>query len=664
MHSEMVPFIFFIPVILSFFVLIVRSGIRFYFVLSLTVVTILITSIPAISLLLNSTGATLLFTAAGPPGNLTFTIDRLSSFFILVTNFTVLTAMIYSKGYLKPYQAVKTPARLSLHYFSFVWLHLSMLGVLMLREGLAFLIAWELMAVSSFMLILFDAENRQTLKIAVNYLIQMHIGLVLLIIAFLLVEEKTGVFGFDGLTPYFSAHSNILLFFLFFAGFGIKAGFVPLHTWLPEAHPAAPSHVSGVMSGVMIKMGIYGIIRVLASVQADWFLIGIILLAISVISGILGVILAIGQHDLKKLLAYHSIENIGIIGMGIGIGAIGIGLHNPWMIFAGFAGAMLHVLNHSLFKSLLFFSAGSVYQAFHTRDIEKLGGVIHPMPQTAGLFLTGALAITGLPPLNGFISEILIYTGLIKGLSAGTVYQTMAMMLAIIGLVLIGGLAIFCFTKAFGITFLGSPRSEIKHVVTEAGSSMLGPQYIIAGMILLIGLVPVIFVSPLIEVITSTFPASPELVSGTLLSTLTAISRLGFLFLLLVAGLFFLRYLLLKRRRVEQQPTWGCANTMGNARQQYTATSYAATLAELVHPVMPETQRYVPVGEEEIFPAIRSFSQHLSDVFQQIIQKITFGSMWVLKKLARLQTGNIQHYILYAFVFILIIFALVYLNLL
>lgn len=664
LHSEMEPFAFFIPVILSFLVLIAPSGMRFYYVLFTTIVTALITSIPAIGLLTDPAGTTLAFTAEGPPGSLTFTIDRLSAFFILVTNFTVLTAVIYSKGFLKPYLSVKTPARLSLHYFSFVWLHLSMLGVLMLRDGLPFLIAWELMAVSSFMGILFDAENRETLKIAVNYLIQMHIGLVLLIIAFLLVEEKAGVFGFSGLTPYFSAHSNIFLFFLFFAGFGIKAGFIPLHTWLPEAHPAAPSHVSGVMSGVMIKMGIYGIIRVLSSVQRDWMLIGIILLIISVISGIMGVILAIGRHDLKKLLAYHSIENIGIIGMGIGIGAIGISLHNPWMIFAGFAGALLHVLNHSLFKSLLFFSAGSVYQSYHTRDIEKLGGVIHPMPRTTGLFLIGALAISGLPPLNGFISEILIYIGLIKGLSAGSVYQTIAMMLAIIGLVLIGGLAIFCFTKAFGITFLGSPRSEIRHTVTDPGSSMLGPQYVIGGMILLIGLVPVIFVSPLIQVITGTFPSTPEPVSGTLLTTLTAISRIGFLFLLLVAGLFFLRYLLLKRRTADPQPTWGCANTMGNERQQYTATSYAATLTELVHPVMPETMTYEPIGEEEVFPAPRSFSLYLSDVFQRIIQKMTFGSMWVLKKLARLQTGNIQHYILYSFVFILIIFALLYLKLL
>lgn len=664
LHPQMETIAILAPVILSFLILVMPRGLRYPYTMAVTCLAILVTSVPAVKALMQPTAPPLDFTPANFLGTITFTVDSLSAFFILVTNFTVFTGLLYANGYLKSYIGEKKPARFALHYFSYVWLHFSMLGVLMLRDGLAFLIVWELMAVSSFMLILFEAENRTTLKTAVNYLIQMHIGLVLLVIAFLIVESKTGLFGFDGLTKYFSNHSNLLLFVLFFGGFGIKAGFMPLHTWLPEAHPAAPSHVSGVMSGVMIKMGIYGIVRVLVYVEADWFEIGIFLLVISAISGILGVIMAITQHDLKKLLAYHSIENIGIIGLGLGIGALGIALKNPWMIMAGFTGGILHVLNHSLFKSLLFFSAGSVYQAYHTRDIEKLGGVIHHMPQTATLFLTGALAICGLPPLNGFISEILIYIGLLKGLPAETVLQSIAMMLALIVLVLIGGLAILCFTKAFGITFLGSRRSGPEHPVAECSGPMLVPQYLIVALIILIGFVPVAFVAPLSDVIRVQFNTGTELISESVLPVLTRITRLSYIFVLILTGLMLLRLRILKRRTVTRGPTWGCGYTAPTARQQYTATSFASGFTDLAHPVLHEKTDYQKIGETEIFPSTRTFAAHAEDFVKVVILKITDFSMLVLKKIARLQTGNIQHYILYAFIFILIIFLLLYLKIL
>jgi len=346
--------------------------------------------------------------------NFDFVIDRLSAFFVLVVNFTALTGLLYARGYLKPYLALKNPLRFSIHYLAYLWLYFSMIMVVMLRDGLSFLIVWEIMALSSFLLVIFDAEERSIMKTGISYLIQMHFGLIFIMIAFLLVNKATGSMSFDALGSYFASHSNILLFILFFIGFAIKAGFIPLHTWLPQAHPAAPSHVSGVMSGVMIKMGIYGIMRVLMSVQYDLFVIGIIILAISLISGILGVMMAIVQHDLKKLLAYHSIENIGIIGIGIGLGVIGMANENTALSLLGFSGALLHVLNHSLFKSLLFYNAGSVYLSTHTRNIEHLGGLMKKMPWTASYFLIGSLSICGLPPFNGFISEYLIYLGMFK----------------------------------------------------------------------------------------------------------------------------------------------------------------------------------------------------------------------------------------------------------
>ncbi len=256
-------------------------------------------------------------------------IDRISAFFIFVINLTFFTGILYSKGYLAAYIKQKTKIEFALHHFSLVLMHLAMLLVVSLRDGISFLIAWEMMSVAAFFLVIFESENNKTIKAGIQFLIQMHIGLVFLMTAFLVAGSVIGEpIGFASLENYFGTHAAFPIFLLFFVGFGIKAGFIPLHSWLPHAHPAAPSHVSGIMSGVMIKMGIYGIIRVLTFIHTGLLEIGIFLLIISFISGVLGVTLAIVQHDFKKLLAYHSIENIGIIGIGIGVGVIGLALKN------------------------------------------------------------------------------------------------------------------------------------------------------------------------------------------------------------------------------------------------------------------------------------------------------------------------------------------------
>ena len=652
------------PVSLSFFILVMPSGMRYFYTLGVTLVIILITTVPAAVSLFHPAEVPQTFIAGGFLGTITFTLDSLSAFFILVTNFTILTGLLYSNGYLNSYRLTKTPAQFALHYFSYCWLHLSMLCVLMLRDGTAFLIAWEMMAVSSFMLILFEAEIRSTLKTAVNYLIQMHVGLVLLIIAFLLAEAATGQFGFEGVQLYLMSHPNAPLFFLFFAGFAIKAGFIPFHTWLPEAHPAAPSHVSGVMSGVMIKMGIFGIVRVLTFIQSDAYFIGIIIMIIATVTGLYGIMMSIVQTDLKKLLAYSTIENVGIIGIGLGLGTLGTGANNPALTILGFGGALFHVLNHSLFKSLLFYSAGSVYKATHTRNIELLGGLVHKMPGTAALFLFGSLAICALPPLNGFISEILIYYGLFAGMQTSSVFQTMSMMMTILGLALIGGLALFGFAKAFGLTFLGSTRSEIQIKENAVTQEMLFPKLLIASIILLIGLAPRLFLSPLMGMVGAQFQLDPAPVISPLIHALSKISLMGVVLIAVVVAILILRRMVLKPGKVMYGPTWGCGYTAGTARQQYTATSYAANFAELANPILHERIEYQAIHEEDIFPGKRSFAIWPVDAFRSVIDKITGYSMLALKKIARLQTGNIQHYILYAFVFMLIIFILLYLNIL
>jgi formate hydrogenlyase subunit 3/multisubunit Na+/H+ antiporter MnhD subunit len=636
---------------------------RFFYTLAFTLFIAILTSIPAFSALMNPEVPALIFRAGGPMGVISFTFDSLSSFFILITNFTAITGILYSNGYLRPYLLTKSPAQVALHNFCFAWLHLSMLAVLTLRDGTAFLIAWELMAVSSFMLILFEAEKRTTLKTAVNYLIQMHIGLMLLIIGFLIVEAETGECGFDGLESYFSNHPNIPMFCLFFAGFAIKAGFVPLHTWLPEAHPAAPSHVSGVMSGVMIKMGIYGIVRVLTNVHYDLYTIGILITIIGTFTGLYGIMLSVVQTDLKKLLAYSTIENVGIIGIGIGLGTIGLGSNNPTIAMLGFGGGLFHVLNHSLFKSLLFYGAGSVYKATHTRNIEQLGGLIHKMPRTAGLFLFGSIAICALPPLNGFISEILIYYGLFAALQSASVFQTLSMMMVILSLALIGGLALFGFSKAFGITFLGSPRSEIHVEDRVIGPGMLFPKLLIAAIILLIGFAPMVFLSPVMKMAEVQFHIQPGVVFVPLMNALTKISLTSMILLLLIVAIFQVRKRMHIAEKTVYGPTWGCGYTAATARQQYTASSYAANFAELANPMLRGNDEFEPIHPEDLFPKPRTLTRKTPDVFTSLINWLVDRAMLGLKKIARLQTGNIQHYILYAFIFMLIIFVLLYLNL-
>ncbi len=592
-------------------------------------------------------------------------IDSLTAFFMLIINFTSLTGILYAKGYLQPYLAKKKSIIFSLHYFSFMWLHISMLLVTMMQDALSFLIVWEIMSLSSFLLVAFDSENGAILKTAINYLIQMHIGLVFILIAFLIAKNTNGETGFFTLKDYFSTHSNFWLFFLFFLGFGIKAGFIPLHSWLPQAHPAAPSHVSGVMSGVMIKLGIYGILRVLTSIHSDWLAIGVFIFIISIITAIIGIMMALVQRDLKKLLAYSSIENIGIIGLGIGLGVIGIAMENNMLATLGFAGGLLHILNHSLFKSLLFYASGSVYKATHTRNIEHLGAVIKKMPKTSMLFLLGALAICGLPPFNGFISEFIIYVGLFKGLYHSTLYQSLAYLSGIIALALVGGLVLFTFTKVFGLAFLGVARTNKVEKAVEVSNSMLFPQVLIGILIVVIGLMPVIFIKPILSIVTTTFSIPFQInTAEVLLTDLYKISLIGGIFVVLTILLLIFRHLRSKSKVISYGPTWGCGYTAGTAKHQYTAASFTYHYTKLANSLLHTKKVMKPIEDNEIFPAKRTFVTHTQDIIKEKFIDLPVEKIKeAMKHIAFLQTGQIQHYILYAFIFIFFIFMLSFFKL-
>ncbi len=639
---------------------------KYFFTLILVLAGFILTSIWSIGLFAeNGIGAAQKTIHLFSGNFTTITIDRLSAFFIFVINITVLTGILYAFNYLKPYYSTKNNIHFSIHFAAYIFLYYSMLMVVMLRDGLAFLVAWEIMAISSFVLVTFEAEKREVLKAGIRYLVQMHIGMFFLLLAFLTAGKEAGNIGFDSTAQYFQTHSNFGLFFIFFIGFGIKAGFLFLHTWLPDAHPAAPSHVSGVMSGVMIKMGIYGILRIVFYLQNDLLSIGVLVLVISALSGLMGVMMAIMQHDIKRLLAYHTIENIGIIGIGVGLGIIGIALKNPVLILTGFGGGLLHVFNHSLFKSLLFFSAGSVYQATHTRNIEHLGGLMKKMPGTALLFLIGSLAICGLPPFNGFISEYLLYSGLFKSLAFSSMVQVIIFLSVIVTLSLIGGLAVFCFTKAFGIIFLGEARTEKATLAKETPYYAIVPQLIPVFFIITIGLFSSLFMKPVFAIINQSIPYAETLdLINPALKNLSKVNFAGGIFILITIIILLYRYLHLKNRNVAYNSTWGCGYTAVTPRHQYTATSYTYNYNHLAKPLLLTKKIMPEITEEEFFPDKRSFASHSEDIIRKFLtDKPVEWILNLLKRIATMQTGKIHHYVLYAFLFMLFIFILTYLKL-
>ena len=594
-------------------------------------------------------------------GQIPIRADALSGWFILLMNFTMLTGILYGRRYMKHYE--NQPANLTLHFTSYIINHFAMIGIYIVQNSFAFLCVWEIMAITSFILIIFEHGKIETLKAGINYLIQSHISIMFMTLGFIWVNSFTGSFDFNAITQYTSTVSpaiGFILFLCFFIAFAIKAGFVPFHTWLPLAHPAAPSHVSGVMSGVIIKLGIYGILRMLLLIKGNYLTVGYFILVISVITGVYGVMLAIIQHNVKKLLAYHSIENIGIIGIGIGLGCIGLGLNNSYLAFAGFAGAMLHTLNHSLFKSLLFYCAGTVYQATHTMDIERLGGLIKKMPQTATLFLIAALAICGLPPFNGFISEFLIYSGLFKGILGSQHTSTTFLLASMIGLVLIGGMAMLCFTKAFGIIFLGTERHPAPATIHEAEFPKLFPKYLIAALIILIGIVPQIFVMVVSEP-TALFIGKNIVQPQALefMGTLQAVS----IAVIALMGLSFFIWGIKKMTTISAElviaPTWGCGYVAPTAKLEYTANSFVRSFRKLIHPLLLMNK-----NENElkgVFPNPVHSETHPYDKMEKVIidapLKYLKGFMGIFRFL---QNGNPQFYILYGvfFIFIIITFPL------
>jgi formate hydrogenlyase subunit 3/multisubunit Na+/H+ antiporter MnhD subunit len=588
-------------------------------------------------------------------------IDALSAWFILTINFTIVTGAIYGFNYMKKYSDRRSD--ITLHGIAFILAHFTLLGVCSVQNGFVFLLLWELMALSMFILVIFDHNKPETIKAGINYLVQSHVSIVFLMLGFIFVAYKTDNYGFDAIVSFTHSQSTLAgtaLFLCFFIGFALKAGFVPFHTWLPYAHPAAPSHVSGIMSGVVIKIGIYGILRMLLLIKTDYITIGYIILFVSIFTGIYGVMLATIQHDLKKLLAYHSIENIGIIGIGIGVGCIGLGSVNKWMAILGFSGALLHTLNHSLFKSLLFYSAGNVLQAAHTVNIEKLGGLIKKMPHTSMLFLIAAIAICGLPPLNGFISEFIIYGGLYNWLYSADLLSLLAIIFSIGGLVIIGGLALMCFTKAFSIVFLGNQRDNSIHEIHETGFWQLLPMYITVSLMILIGLFPAFFLNTLqspVNLFTHHIVFNLNLIKVGAIDSLQTVNRIFFVFILLIILLLLIRKYFSAGKEIKTGTTWGCGYSKTGSRTQYTASSFVRSYTKLAKPILEIEKKEIEITE--VFPVEKHFK---TDSYDKIEHLFIDYPLKLIERIANLflflQNGQLQRYILYGIIFITAILTL------
>jgi hydrogenase-4 component B len=416
------------------------------------------------------------------------------------------------------------------------------------------------------------------------------------------------------------------------------------------------------MSGVMIKTGVYGLIRTITILGEIPPWCGWTLIVVGVASGILGVLFALAQHDLKRLLAYSSVENIGIIAIGLGVGMLGVSYQIPSMAILGFLGALLHVINHALFKSLLFLGAGAVQHATGTRDMDRLGGLLKNMPVTGGTFLVGSCAISALPPLNGFVSELMIYLGVLAGITdvncSGGMTWVLLCVLVIGGLGLIAGLATACFTKAFGCVFLGEPRTEEAKHTHEAGLTMRIAMLILAAACILIALTvplwPIVLRSAVASINPAFFLQIQELTYSSAVLPLGILCAASWSLIILIGIAYVIRKRLLSTRNVTQTPTWDCGYSAPTARMQYTASSFTSPLTIIFRMFLrPKTKLLPPHG---YFPSQASYRSETPDVFRDYLYRpVFFAIAWAASKLRCLQHGRIQLYVLYIALTVLIL---------
>jgi hydrogenase-4 component B len=598
----------------------------------------------------------------------TVRVNALSAFFNLALGILATAVSIYSFGYLRP-----TAERRNVGVLGFFYniLLLSLTLVFAAGNVFIFLVAWEAMALSAYCLVSFEHEKAATRRAGMVFLIMSHAGTGMLLLAFMVLAKAAGSLDFANfhlLASKLPAWEQGAVFVLFFLGFGVKAGIIPVHVWLPAAHPVAPSNISALMSGIVIKSGIYG----MALVFFDFFAAppvwaGMLVLAIGVLSALLGVLYALMEHDLKRLLAYHSIENIGIILIGFGATLVFRALGHTTLAALALIAGLYHTLNHAIFKCLLFLGAGSVLQATRTRNMEEMGGLIRRMPTTALCFLIGAIAISGLPPLNGFVSEWLTYQALLAGFGSTESLTRVIFPVAGALLALTAALAAACFVKAFGISFLALPRSENAARACEVSLSMRIGMGILATGCVALGLGATWFL-PVFDAITAQvfgigvssklvamngFALSAGTARGGTISTAAIAAMLVLLSVL--PALFWLVWGRSSRRATG--PTWDCGLPGLTADNEYTATGFSKPIRLIfsalyrprreiqaeyeVSPYYPTTIRF----ESEIEP---TFEKHFYHPFEDWLMRVA-------RRVRTVQAGSIHAYLAYIFVTLILL---------
>ena len=598
----------------------------------------------------------------------TVRLDPLSAFFSLALGLVAAAVSVYSWGYLRNAEARRGVGLLGFFYNVLL---LSLALVFTASNAFFFLLAWEVMALSAYCLVSFEHEKNETRKAGTLFLIMSHAGTGLLLAAFLLLATHAGSLDFarfHGLASTLTPHAKATVFVLFFLGFGVKAGIIPIHVWLPAAHPVAPSNISALMSGIVIKAGIYGMARVFFDffdVPPMWA--GILVLTAGVISGLIGVLYALMEHDLKRLLAYHSIENIGIILMGFGAALMFRSLGRANLAAIALIAGLYHTLNHAIFKCLLFLGAGSVLSATHTRNMEKMGGLIRRLPASAFFFLIGAIAISGLPPLNGFVSEWLTYQALLAGF--GSTQSLTRLMFPVAGalLALTAALAAACFVKAFGITFMALPRSDEAAQAREVAVSMRVGMAILALACVVLGLGAAWFL-PVFDPITeqamgvrmsSALVAANgmALSAGSARSGTVSMPGMAAVLVLLSAVPALLWAIWGRHARRTTGPTWDCGLPGLTADNEFTATAFSKPL-RMIFSTLYRPRREIQ-AEFEVSPyyptAIRFESEIEPSFEKRLYDPIKDRILAVADRMRAVQAGSTHAYLAYIFVALILL---------
>ncbi len=590
-----------------------------------------------------------------PWGSFSVGLDPLSAVF-LVSIFTVpVLGSVCGLGYWRQTEHPENGRGLGLFYGLLAG---SLVLVVLARDAVLFMIAWEAMALSAFFLVSTEHENPEVRRAGWIYLIATHTGTICLLALFASMHAVSGSFAFLALDPSsVSTAGKAALFLLTLVGFGFKAGIVPMHVWLPGAHANAPSHVSAVMSGVMLKMGIYGILRMLMLLPDTGLWSGALLLVLGAVGGILGIVSALGQSDIKRLLAYSSIENIGIIVMGIGLAVMGRALHEGGLVLLGLGGALMHVWNHGLFKSLLFMNSGAIIHAVHSRDLNRMGGLARGMPCTAAFFLVGALAICGLPPLNGFIGEWLLYLGLFRGMGTWQGVAGFSAAFGAVALALIGALALACFVKAYAMVFLGVPRHPLAAEAHEPRLSMRIPMALLAGGCVAIGLFPWLAMPLLVRAVAAWNAQGllTEAEYAGAFPSLTGLSLAGlFLAGAIAAALLLVR--LVRRCGAPRPITWSCGYALPSPRMQYTAASFAQMLTGLFRSVFAQ-RRHEPQIQSILAEPARFEVLHDEPMLDRLIMPAAWFVRRQFHRARPLQKGLTHQYLIYVVITVVVLLA-------